>query len=602
MVACGEDDSSAASTTASNTTTHDGGGGAANVTKDAGATPPSNPAPAAYPADWNVTFTAARPLPDDYEFGHRVTTLAAGTTYGMQTLPLPCDVVWERDIPVTLRDGTVIYTDTLSPTDTTLKAPALVAWSPYGKALPGRSPTSVPLDWYSGVSKFEGPDAAFWVCNGYVVVNPDVRGAYKSEGKVHSFGSVDAADGYDVIEWIATQTWSNGNVGMHGASWLSIAEWFVASTRPPHLKAIAPWNGQSDLYRNSLAQGGIPDTAFGSMVGSILVSQTGVESTVSMLKDHPFIDDYWDDKRAKVEDITAPAYVGADIATALHTAGTLDAFRRLGSKDKWLRVNDTNEWYDQYTPDNLKDLQRFFDHYLKGSDNDWESTPRVRVAVMDPGTGGEAKVNTPYDAWPVSDTSYQQLYLNAKDASLVADAPSGAAEVSYDAASGETSFTFRFTEDTQVVGHPMARLFVEAKGADDMDVFVLIEKLDEDGSPLVPSELAAMYFPKPPPGVPGRLRASMRALDEGKSSDYLPVYAFKSAQKLKAGEVVQLDIALMPTAMRWHAGQQLRLTVAGSYVKGPGLPLTTLNEGTHVVHSGAGRASYLRLPVVEWTR
>jgi uncharacterized protein len=558
-------------------------------------------APSAYPDAWDTTFIEGQPLPDGFEFGHQVTTLTAGSTYAMQTLALPCDVRWERDVEVTLRDGTRVYTDILRPIDQDTDLPALVAWSPYGKRLPTNSPTSVPLDWFSGVAKFEGPDAAFWVCNGYAVVNIDVRGAFKSEGKIHSFGRVDAADGYDVIEWIAEQDWSNGNVGMHGASWLAIAEWFIAAAQPPHLKAIAPWNGQSDLYRNSIALGGIPDPAFASRVGARMVSAGGVESTVAMLEKHPLINEYWEDKRARVEDITAAAYVGADVATVLHTGGTFDAFRRLGSKDKWLRVNDTNEWHDQYTQQNVEDLRRFFDHYLKGVDNGWEETPRVRVTVMDPGDGGEHKPNVPYEAWPVPEAAYQKLYLDAAEAALSTTAPAAAATATYDGASEQVSFSIRFDRETQIVGHPMARLYVSAENADDLDLFLLLEKLDADGKPLVPSELAQAYFPKPPPGVPGRQRVSLRELDAEKSSDDLPVHVFKTPNKLGEGEVVAVDIAIMPTALRWHPGQSLKLTIAGSYVKGPDLPLTTLNAGKHVVHTGAEHASYLQLPMVPWT-
>jgi predicted acyl esterase len=566
------------------------------------ATPPPNMAPTEYPAAWNTTIVApGMPLPGGYEFGRRTTTLAAGTTYGMQTLALPCDVSWERDVPVPLRDGIEIYVDILRPTGPTTRLPALLAWSPYGKILPGAGPTSVPPDRFSGIGKFEGPDAAFWVCNGYAIVNADVRGTYKSGGQMHGFGMVDSGDGYDAIEWIARQEWSNGKVGMHGASWLAIAEWFIAATRPPHLKAIAPWNGQSDLYRHSIALGGIPDPAFSSLVGSMLICPNGLEDTIDMLKKNPLINDYWIDKRAKVENITAPAYVGADIATSLHTAGTLDAFRRLGSSEKWLRVNNTNEWFDQYTLANEQDLLRFFDHYLKGSDNGWEQTPRVRVSIMDPGMGGEDKLNTKYASWPLPDTTYQKLYLSASDASLSKAAPQAAGNLSYAATTGETSLTIRFTENTQIVGHSMARLYVEAQGADDMDLFVLIEKLDADGTPLVPSALAATYFPKPPPGAPGRLRASLRKLDTDKSTDYLPVHAFSTPQKLSAGEVVPVDISIMPTALRFHAGQQLKLTIAGTFVRGATLPLTTINKGMHVVHTGAERASYLQLPVVAWT-
>jgi predicted acyl esterase len=573
-----------------------------DASADAGTMMPAmNPAPSEYPAAWDTTFVQGNPLPADYDFGHRITTLAAGTTYGMQTLALPCDISWERDIPVTLRDGTVIYADTLRPTDTTAKLPAIMAWSPYGKALPSAPAMSVPADWFSGLAKFEGPDAAFWVCHGYAIVNVDARGAYKSGGKLQSFGSVDAGDGYDVIEWIAQQDWSNARVGMHGASWLSIAEWFIASTRPPHLKAIAPWNGQSDLYRNGMSLGGIPDTAFTSAVGTMLIAPNGIENTIDMLMRYPLMNDYWADKRPKIENITAAAYVGADIATALHTAGTLDAFRRLGSSEKWLRVNNTNEWHDEYTLANEQDLLRFFDHYLKGTSNDWEKTPHVRVSIMDPGTAGDEKLNAPFDAWPLPDTTYQKLYLSAADAALTSEVPATAGSVSYDAASGQTSFTIHFTKNTQIVGHLMARLYVEAQDADDMDLFLLVEKLDSDGTPLVPSQLAAMYFPAPPPGAPGRQRVSLRGLDNDKSTDFLPVHAFTTPQKLNAGEIVPVDVAIMPTAMRWHAGQQLKLTIAGTYVKGPGLPLPTLNHGTHIVHTGADHASYLQVPVVAWT-
>jgi hypothetical protein len=263
-------------------------------------------------------------------------------------------------------------------------------------------------------------------------------------------------------------------------------------------------------------------------------------------------------------------------------------------------VNITNEWYDQYTPANQEDLLRFFDHYLKGSDNGWEQTPRVRVSIMDPGVAGQDKQNVAYDAWPLPGTSYRKLYLDGASASLSTSAPAGPGSVSY-AATGETSFTLRFTEDTQIVGHLMARLYVEAQGADDLDLFVLVEKLDADGTPLVPSALAATYFPLPPPGPPGRQRASLRGLDSAKSTDFLPVHAFTTPQKLGAGEVVPVDIAIMPTALRWHAGQTLKLTISGTYVRGSGLSLATINQGTHVIHTGGERASYLQVPVVPWT-
>jgi predicted acyl esterase len=581
---------------------HKDAGQSEDAAQPAGASA-NNKAPVEYPEQWQTIFVDGNPLPEGFQFGRKKTTLEKGSTYLMQTLPLPCDVEWDRDIPVTLRDGTVIYVDVLTPPNYKDKLPAIMAWSPYGKTMPSNGPTSVPLEWFSGIAKFEGPDAAFWICHDYAIVNVDTRGAFKSGGDLQVFGRVDAGDGYDVVEWIAEQPWSNGSIGMHGASWLSIAQWNIAATNPPHLKAISPWNGQSDLYRNSIVQGGIPDTEFSMRVGSRMVSENKVESTVGRLADHPLWDEYWADKRPKVEDVQAAAYVGADIATALHTAGTIDAFRRLGTKNKWLRVNNTNEWYDQYTPENQEDLLRFFDHYLKGKDNGWTDTPEVRVAVMDP--GGEDKVNVPYESWPLPGTEYRKLYLspeNEERGTFADKAPSDEGVVQYDAESGETTFTIAFQEDTQIVGHALARLFVEADGNDDLDVFALVEKLDAEDNALLPSELAKAYFPMPPPGVPGRLRASMRELDSDLSTEYLPVHKFQSVKKLAKGEIVALDIAMMPTALRWHKGEKLRLTIAGRFVRGAGLPLTTLNKGKHIIHSGGEHASYLQLPVVPWTK
>jgi predicted acyl esterase len=53
--------------------------------------------------------------------------------------------------------------------------------------------------------------------------------------------------------------------------------------------------------------------------------------------------------------------------------------------------------------------------------------------------------------------------------------------------------------------------------------------------------------------------------------------------------------------MRWRKGEKLRLTIAGRFVRGSGLPLTTLNQGKHIIYSGGEHASYLQLPVVPWT-
>lgn len=571
------------------------------------ASPPANdPVAAEYPASWNVVFSPSKALPDTYEFGHKTTTLTKGQTFPPAAMPLACDISWERDIPVTLRDGTEIYVDVLRP-DTAGKVPAIVAWSPYGKTIPAETilPT-VPAYWQSGLAKSEGPDPGFWACNGYAVVNVDPRGVGRSNGDIHFWGSVDAHDGYDVIEWIAAQDWNTGKVAMHGTSWLAVAQWFIAATRPPHLAAIAPWNGFTDVYRDHLAIGGIPSTEFAAAAGGSLAGAHRTEAPDRMLSANDGLwSDYWQDKSANLENINVPAYIVADGATLLHRGGSTEGFRRLGSTEKWLRIDDTDEWYDQYDPRNEVDLLRFFDHYLKGVNNGWQTTPRVRVAILD--GGGTNKPNVPYSDWPLPDTDYRKFYLDAANHSL-SGAPSVEQQVSYDARTGQTTFTVTFSKDTQITGYLKARLYVEAVGADDMDLYLQVQKLDDTGKILLPSEqFTTAYQGNPVTGAPGQQRVSLRAQDSKLATDYRPSNSFATAQKLTPGEIVPVDVAILPEAQIWHAGQQLRLTISGkrdmAIVSAPFLPTDklgadTLNAGIHIVHTGVRYPSYLQLPIV----
>lgn len=84
------------------------------------------------------------------------------------------------------------------------------------------------------------------------------------------FGTAEGKDGYDVVEKIAAIDWCNGSVALVGNSWLGIAQWFIAAEQPPHLKCIAPLEGASDLYREILCRGGIPQIPFWAFLSSVL--------------------------------------------------------------------------------------------------------------------------------------------------------------------------------------------------------------------------------------------------------------------------------------------------------------------------------------------
>jgi putative CocE/NonD family hydrolase len=357
--------------------------------------------------------------------------------------------------------------------------------------------------------------------------------------------------------------------------------------------------------------GGIPNMGFDSQVFAHLAGSACVERLDMMAEDHPLMDAYWQDKAANLESITIPAYVVTDVVTDLHRMGTFEGYRRLGSKDKWLRVDNRQEWTDQYDPANEADLLRFFDHFLCSVDNGWQDTPKVRMAVLDP--GGEDRLNVPYASWPLEQTQYERLYL-AADQHLQPRPTSTAVQASYPATTGQCVFTYRFDTDTQVTGYLKAHLWVEAKDADEADIFVLVEKLDRDGRLLVPDEVSArQYIPIPPAGPHGRLRVSLRKLDSTLSTDFLPIQSFDEPLILHPGEIVPVDIAIMPVSEVFHVGEQLRLTISGHEFLAPPTntatsgvlafmgampPLRTKNAGVHIIHGGGDHKSFLQIPVI----
>lgn len=546
-------------------------------------------------------------------------TLEAGYQLAPQFKALPVDIVFEKDVAIQLRDGVTIYVDLFRPAGAE-KVPALVAYSPYGKGqgssvsvmgifgLVGLSNSAV-----SGLEKFEGPDPAYWCAQGYAVCNPDIRGVVDSEGDSVLWDRQDGRDCYDIIEWLAEQKWSNGRVAMTGTSYLAATQWFTAAEQPPHLVAINPWEGVSDVYRDLVLRGGMPDTGFARQLqdGSFF-GKGQKEDIISEVAEHPLFDELWENKTPEFDKITVPAYVVASYSNTLHAAGTFRAWRRIASEDKWLRIHSTQEWPDYYDDENVEDLTRFFDRYLKGEENGWESTPRVRYSVLD--LEGGAQVNLPAELFPPSDVTLTKYYLDGRRRALTTAAPSDEVPAAYVVASNPdaVSFIVTFEQETVLVGYPKARLWFEAKGSDDMDLFVLIQKLDARGTPLAefttPNHSAMVQDLTDHgatvlryKGADGRLRVSARHLDEALSTDEVPAHSFDRVEKLSPEEIVEIEIDLVPIGLGFHPGEQLRFIVSSRNLLGTLMPgieeYVGANSGQHVIHTGGEHASYLQLPV-----
>lgn len=547
-------------------------------------------------------------------------SLEAGFQIAPQFKPLPVDVVFEKDVAVTLRDGVTIFIDVFRPA-TEERVPVIVGWSPYGKGqgtsvsvmgvfgLVGLDNSTV-----SGLEKFEAADPAYWVAKGYAICNPDIRGVVDSEGDSVLWDRQDGRDAYDLIEWLAEQEWSNGKVGMSGTSYLAVSQWFTAAERPPHLAAINPWESVSDVYRDLVKRGGMPDVGFARQLqeGSFF-GKNRKEDILSEIEEYPLINELWENKIPAFDEITVPAYVVASYSNTLHTAGTFRAWRRIASQDKWLRIHNGQEWPDYYADENVEDLRRFFDHYLKGEDNGWDQTPRVRYSVLDLEGGDE--VNIAAEQFPPEGAVSTKFYLDGVRRVLTTEAPVEDVSASYvvDNNPNAVSFIATFDEETLLVGYPKAHLWVEARGADDMDLFVLVQKLDKHGTPLeaftVPNHSAMIHDLTDHgatilkyKGADGRLRVSARNLDESLSTDDVPAHTFDRVEKLAPGEVVEIEIDIFPVGLAFHPGEQLRFIVSSRNLLGTLMPAIEEyvgeNSGQHVIHTGGSRASYLQLPVL----
>lgn len=356
--------------------------------------------------------------------------LPAGFRQEEGRMATTCPILVEQDIPVRLRDGVTIRVDIFRPAGTE-RVPVIMGWSSYGKRASWLTldlfghPTrmDVKKEWEDGLNKFEGPNPAYWVAHGYAVAAPDPRGVFMSEGDIQAWGPQEARDEYDVIEWLAARPWCNGKIGLSGTSMLAMTQYFVAALRPPHLAAIAPCEGASDLYKDNLARGGIPANLFASQIFSHVYGNGRTEDLAGMIAREPLYNEYWASKAAELERIITPAYIVASWTNLVHTGGTFRAWERISSAEKWLRVHNTHEWHEYYRPDHVEELRRFFDYYLKGRENGWPDTPRVRLAVLNP--GHEDILDRKESEFPLNREKYRLFHLGEQE--KLSESPSNTA-------------------------------------------------------------------------------------------------------------------------------------------------------------------------------
>ncbi len=128
------------------------------------------------------------------------------------------DLIWGVKIP--MRDGVKLNATVFNPKNQTAPLPVIFTFTPY-------------------ISDSYEDRAVYFAKNGYVYALVDVRGRGNSEGHFEPFAN-EGRDGYDVVEWLATQSWSNGKVTMWGGSYAGFDQWTTLKEAPPHLVTIVP--------------------------------------------------------------------------------------------------------------------------------------------------------------------------------------------------------------------------------------------------------------------------------------------------------------------------------------------------------------------------
>ncbi|TDC95673.1 CocE/NonD family hydrolase [Actinomadura sp. 7K507] len=518
--------------------------------------------------------------------------------------PPPEGVHVEYDVPVPVRDGAILRVDVYRPPGSSA-SPVIMSAHPYGKQYRPKQtrrgyrpfpnlrilPQSQPIS-FSAWTGWEAPDPAYWVPRGYAVVNADLRGWGTSEGTGTLLGADEGEDYHDLIEWVAAQPWSTGRVGLNGVSYLALSQWAAAATRPPHLAAICPWEGFTDFYRDVARPGGVRENGM-MIVWTKGTARTRPDSSVDLRRQQiarPLHDDWWAERDREIEKIDVPALVCASFSDhGLHTRGSFEGFRRIASRQKWLYTHRAPKWSAFYGDDALAEQTRFFDHFLKGEENGQDALPPVRLEVREDADTVTSVRRERH--WPPDGTTWQRWHLQRDGGFSDRPGPSPATS-SFRTRRGSLVHRHRFQTDTEIIGPMRLRLAVEVEGGD-VNVFAGVRKL-HGGRPVA---FESAYGFRGSLVTSGMRKASHHILDaDGRPRDDV-------AEPLQPGQIVQLEIELLPSATLFKAGEDLELEIQGRWFHARN-PFTgqfpayyeKSPRGTCTVHLGPGHDTYLEVP------
>jgi len=549
-----------------------------------------------------------------------------------------CGITLERDVDVPMRDGGRLKADVFRP-DASGRFPAILNLGPYQKDRLWIPPSTLE-EKPNPLMNWEAVNPHWWVPRGYAAVRVDGRGSGKSPGQCEPWSLAESIDFYDAIEWAAAQPWCSGKIGLLGISYFAINQWFVANHQPPSLKAIIPWEGFADIYRDALFHGGLlslfmPNWYLAHLMHHVVgrASQHDPDrwrtDTLYFWLHNNLDSGAFHGAQAQWGKITVPMLsVGNWTGMGLHLRGNTEAFMRAATPHKKLRIHTGTHVHPFYSEEGRRDQRRFFDYWLKDVDNGVMDEPPVKLAIRKGGDEVEWRFE---HEWPLARTRWTKFYFDlsqppgkaANAARLVVANPAACHSRTYPATSlasmgstfaassqvmggtippdmGIALETAPLEEDLEVTGPAAAVLWV-ASSTEDMDLFLTIRNIDANGNDVLETGQQG----RPVPVAKGWLRVSHRELDAELSLPYRPYHRHRRRLHLAPDEIVRVEVEIWPTSMVFRRGHRIRLDVQprdGIGSAGYMHYHADYNTGTNTIYAGGEKESYLLLPVIPANR
>jgi putative CocE/NonD family hydrolase len=481
----------------------------------------------------------------------------------------------------------------------------------YLPAADGKYPAVIDMEPYGRSSATPFLDA------GYAHVNTDVRGSGKSGGALCLLCAREQQDVYDVVEWVAKQPWSNGQVALSGYSYSAITALLGAALQPPHLRAVIVGHPPTDPYRDVLWQNGLYNQGFVSqwMAGQTAAQSVGAGAQPQMLdraqqqfavetREIPLDGPVYRERSvlAKMDKITVPVYVYTGWHD-MYSRGDLWFIDGVASKNKLLWIDPSTHHgtgnagevgapYDDGSGGGVAlsseapkgELQAWLDRFLKGVKNGIERKPRVRWFDLGDRTWHSSKT------WRAATKVLGRFYLSG--------AKSGTAQSLNDGSLALRRPTGRDSYQESYVYDPTAGSSVpmDKEGPDGFAPFVALDPRLDDGHGLTyttyafqkplhlagPSELrfwavteasdmafVGRLLDVAPDGsarliTQGWLRASFRDWDPKRSREGNPYLPDDHLAPVTIGEDTEYRMDIWDTAYTLAPGHRLRLWLSSS--------------------------------------